>query len=145
MKVERAVVDSNVLISAALAQGSLPARVVFWLLANGRLLFCDETFAELETRLWRPKFDRYLSLETRRLLLHDLSAAGEWRKLPEENRQAYSRDPEDDKFVWLALSSGADCLISGDRDLLDLDRPEGLSILSPAQAWSVMAASAEKF
>ena len=74
MKVERAVVDSNVLISAALAAGSVPARVVSWLLQHGRLLLCDETFADLETRLWRPKFDRYLSLESRRLLLHDLRA-----------------------------------------------------------------------
>lgn len=144
MKVERVVVDSNVLISAALSAESAPARVTFWLLAHGRLLFCDETFAELETRLWRPKFDRYLSLETRRLLLHDLSAVGEWIKLPEENRQAFSRDPDDDKFVWLALSAGADCLISGDRDLLDLALPEGLAILSPAQAWEVMAAKVEK-
>ena len=140
MKVERAVVDTNVLISAALAAGSVPARVVSWLLQHGRLLFCDETFAELETRLWRPKFDRYLSLETRRLLLHDLSAVGEWGKLPEAERQFYSRDPDDDKFVWLALSSSADCLISGDRDLLDLERPQGLLVLSPAGAWEIMAA-----
>ncbi|MGF1612404.1 MAG: putative toxin-antitoxin system toxin component, PIN family [Gammaproteobacteria bacterium] len=139
MKAERrAVVDSNVLISAALSAGSPPARVVFWLLAHGQLVFCEETFDELESRLWRPKFDRYFSLERRRLLLHDLSAVGEWVKLPESKRQAYSRDPDDDKFVHLALAAKADWLISGDRDLLDLPPVPGVRILSPADALTLI-------
>ncbi|THF62620.1 putative toxin-antitoxin system toxin component, PIN family [Pseudothauera rhizosphaerae] len=134
MKAKRAVVDSNVLISAALSAGSVPGQVTFWLLEHGRLLFCDETFAELETRLWRPKFDRYLSLEDRRLLLHDLSAVGEWVKLPERERPTFSRDPDDDKFMQLALEGRADWLISGDRDLLDLAPVSWLRIVSPAEA-----------
>lgn len=138
MRAKRAVIDSNVLISAALSPGSAPARLVFWLLEHGRLLFCDETFAELETRLWRPKFDRYLSLEKRRLLLHDLSAVGEWIKLPSEGLHPTSRDADDDKFIWLALAGGADWLVSGDRDLLDLEAAEGLCILSPADACSLI-------
>src|SRR5579864_2556456 len=38
------------------------------------------------------------------------------------------RDPADDKFVQCLLASKADCLISGDRDLLE-GRLEGCSIL----------------
>lgn len=140
MKVKRAVIDSNVLISAALSPDSSPARIVFWLLEHGRLLFCEETFAELETRLWRPKFDRYLSLENRRLLLHDLSAVGEWIKLPSEGLHPFSRDADDDKFIWLAQVGGAEWLISSDRDLLDLQPPEGLRILSPADALALIEA-----
>ncbi|THF65431.1 putative toxin-antitoxin system toxin component, PIN family [Pseudothauera nasutitermitis] len=141
MKAKRAVVDSNVLISATLSPGSSPARIVFWLLEHGRLLFCEETFAELETRLWRPKFDRYLSLENRLLLLHDLSAVGEWIKLPPEGLRPLSRDADDDKFIWLAQAGGAEWLVSGDRDLLDLEPPEGLRILSPADALALIEAS----
>jgi uncharacterized protein len=137
MKVERAVVDSNVLISAALSAGSTPAQVVFHLLAHGSLIFCEETFAELETRLWRPKFDRYLSIERRRALLHDLRAVGEWMALPaQEQRLTFSRDPDDDKFIQLAMIARADWLISGDRDLLDLAPLSGLRIASPAEALS---------
>ena len=33
------------------------------------------TFAELEARLRKPKFDRYLSPEVRRAILHDANAA----------------------------------------------------------------------
>lgn len=130
----RAVVDTNVLISAALSGGSAPAIVLRHLLAHGRLVFCDETFAELETRLWRPKFDRYLSLERRRLLLHDLRAVGEWFKLQPPPSTTFSRDPDDDKFVHLALASQADWLVSGDQDLLSLAPLNGVEILSPAEA-----------
>jgi putative PIN family toxin of toxin-antitoxin system len=31
------------------------------------------------------------------------------------------RDPKDDKFLEAALAAGADCIVSGDTDLLDLN------------------------
>jgi putative PIN family toxin of toxin-antitoxin system len=135
----RAVVDTNVLISAALSATSPPARVVRHLLGHGRLVFCDETFSELETRLWRPKFDRYLSLERRRLLLHDFRAVGDWFDLPPPPRPTFSRDPDDDKFIHLTLVSRADWLVSGDQDLLSLVPMEGVEILSPAEALQRLA------
>lgn len=133
----RAVVDTNVLISAALSAGSPPARVMHCLLEHGRILFARETFAELETRLWRPKFDRYLTIELRKSMLHDFNAVAEWVELearPDLACQTYSRDPDDDKFIHAALAGEADVLVSGDRDLLDLGRVGELMILSPADA-----------
>jgi len=82
MKVERAVVDTNVLISAALAPRSIPAQIVRILLAHATLIFSRKTFDALETRLWRPKFDRYVSMEDRRLLLHNLAAVAHCLDLP---------------------------------------------------------------
>lgn len=138
MKAKRVVLDTNVLISAALSARSTPARITFWVLEHGRLLFSPETFAELETRLWRPKFDRYLNPETRRQLLHDFNAVAEWVTLPAQPGTAYCRDPDDDKFVHTALTGAADWLISGDSDLLELPAMDGLSILSPAQAMALI-------
>ena len=129
----RAVVDTNVLISAALSAGSAPAQVLRHLLAQGRLVFCEETFAELETRLWRPKFDRYLSLERRRQLLHDLRAASEWVTLPSAPLPTYSRDPDDDKFLACASAAGVEVLVSGDKHLVDHDGWRGLRVLRPRQ------------
>jgi predicted nucleic acid-binding protein len=43
------------------------------------------------------------------------------------------RDPKDNKFLEAALSSQADCIVSGDADLLDLTPFEGISILRPAE------------
>ena len=42
-----------------------------------------------------------------------------------------SRDPDDDKFLACALAAGADCVISGDRDLLDVSPYEGVVVMSP--------------
>lgn len=132
MKAERIVVDTNVLISAALSSDTAPAQAVEQVLARHRIVFSQETFDELATRLWRPKFDRYLDQETRRLLLHDFNAVADRVTLSSDNLPAWSRDPDDDKFIHTALASGSRWLISGDRDLLDLSAVQGVQILSPS-------------
>ena len=43
-----------------------------------------------------------------------------------------SRDPDDDYLIALAIKIRADCLISGDKDLLDLDTAE-IRIVSVAE------------
>lgn len=134
----RAVVDTNVLISAALLAGSVPARLVKHLLLRGRVLFSDATFAELEHRLWRPKFDRYVSADMRKSLLHDWAAAAEWVAV-REVAECFSRDPDDDKFIHAALAGRADVLISGDGDLLALGAVHGIAILPPARALDLLA------
>ncbi|GAB4061076.1 putative toxin-antitoxin system toxin component, PIN family [Uliginosibacterium sediminicola] len=137
MKVKRVVIDTNVLISAALSAGSVPARVTQYFLEHGRILFSRETFAELETRLWRPKFDRYLTMEMRQALLHDFNAVADWIELdeqPEVTAVRHSRDAGDDTFIHTALLGAADMLVSGDRDLLDLQVVSGLAIRSPVDA-----------
>jgi uncharacterized protein len=141
MKVRRLVIDTNVLISAALIEGSLPARAVHLALQHGRVVFSQDTFAELETRLWRAKFDRYLTLEARKALLHDWRAVSDWVS-PDTATTAtrHSRDADDDSFVHAALAGGAELLISGDRDLLDLGALAGVAIVTPAQAWPLIEA-----
>lgn len=136
MKAKRVVIDTNVLISAALHARTPPALITHWVLEHGRLLFSQETFAELETRLWRPKFDRYLTIEHRKALLHDFSAVADWVQPGRDPaaRERLSRDRDDDKFIHTALAGGADWLVSGDRDLLELPAMGGLRILSPADA-----------
>lgn len=133
----RAVIDTNVLISAALSSRTPPARVVQHMLARGRLLFSDATFAELQTRLWKPKFDRYLRIEDRKQLLHDFGAAGTWVDVPPAiQARRFSRDADDDAFLHVALAGQAHWLVSGDQDLLTLGAVESIAILTPAQAWA---------
>lgn len=141
MRIERVVIDTNVLISAALSPGSAPAQIVDCLILHATLVFSQQTFEEFETRLWRPKFDRYIDIERRNLLLHDLSAIADWVTVPDMTGTRYSRDPDDDVFVHTALAGKVDWLVSGDRDLLELPMsPDwNFQIFSPAQAlqlWS---------
>jgi len=41
------------------------------------------------------------------------------------------RDPDDVKVLGLATAARADCIVTGDRDLLVLERWQGIAILSP--------------
>ena len=135
MRIKRAVVDTNVLISAALSPRSAPAQIVDCLLQHATLVFSRETFGEFETRLWRPKFDRYLDMERRRLLLHDFAAAAQWVDLPAPPSPPYSRDPDDDVFLHTAQQGKVGWLVSGDKGLLELPPADWeFEILSPAQA-----------
>ncbi|MDP2810038.1 MAG: putative toxin-antitoxin system toxin component, PIN family [Rhodocyclaceae bacterium] len=129
------VVDTNVLLSAALAPRGVPAELVDRLLLEGRLLFSAPTFAELETRIWKPKFDRYLSIERRRDLLREFSASALWVKVPPLTAaRRFSRDPNDDIFIHAALAAEASRLISGDDDLLSLHPLADLHIVTPRAA-----------
>lgn len=136
MKVElRVVVDTNVWISAALSASGSPAQVVRHVLANGMPVFTRSTFDELQTRLWKPKFDRYLSMELRKSILHDLNAAAVWADVPAAIAAvAYSRDKDDDKFIHAALAASAPWLVTGDQDLLCLEPMPLPRILTPADA-----------
>jgi putative PIN family toxin of toxin-antitoxin system len=132
------VVDTNVLLSAALSPQGTPAQLVDRLLAGRRLVVSEATFAEFESRIWKPKFDRYLPIERRKRLLNELNASAKWVEVPEGiASQAYSRDPDDDKFIHAALAVPTPWLVTGDKDLLDLRDSAlllGLRILPPAEA-----------
>ena len=129
------VIDTNVWISGMLTKTGAPTQLLRHVIAHGFPVFSFATFAELESRLWRPKFDRYLSMEYRRRLLHDINAVANWVDIrPEIASQHYCRDVDDDKFIHTALSANAGWLVTGDQDLLDVPLVPGLRILSPAEA-----------
>lgn len=137
MRAERqrlVVLDTNVWLSAALSPNGAPARVVRAVLLKELAVFSDATFAELETRIWKPKFDRYISLEARKSILRDARAAAQWVDIPQELAALrWSRDADDDVFIQTALAAQAPWLVTGDDDLLSVPAIDGLSIVTPAQ------------
>jgi putative PIN family toxin of toxin-antitoxin system len=126
------VLDTNVLISAVLSRLGSPYVLVQRVLAEARIVFSEPTFEELRGRLYRPKFDRYISLDMRERVLRDLSASAIWVEI--DNQGGWSCDPDDDKFIATALQSRGAMLVSGDSDLLTARAPTGLRILTPTQA-----------
>jgi len=128
----RWVIDTNVLISAALSSKGAPFKLVRFCLENGVLVFSSATFEELRSRLYKPKFDPYISLEFRNQLLHDFNASAVWVDVHKVGQ--YCRDRSDDVFIETALQAKADLLISGDQDLLTAKPVKNVRIVSPAQA-----------
>jgi len=133
------VIDTNVLISAALSSKGAPAKLVRYCLENGALVFSSATFEELKTRLYKPKFDLYISIEFRNQLLHDFNASAVWVEIGKISK--YCRDIDDDVFIETALQSKANLLISGDQDLLTAKPVKNVRIVSPAQATKLLGLS----
>ncbi len=132
MRVKRLVIDTNVLISALLVRTGTPRQVLDRLAEDAAtLLFSEETFTELATRLAKPKFDRYRTPQQMDAFLGWLLELGEWID-PAITVEA-CRDRDDDKFLALALAGDAEALITGDDDLLTLNPFEGVPILTPAE------------
>lgn len=130
----RVVIDTNVWLSAALSPAGPPSQVVRQVLSAGVPVFSDATFVELEARIWKPKFDRYLSMEARRGILHDARALAHWVGVPVDMAaQRFSRDRDDDKFIHAALIGSALWLVTGDQDLLMIEGDLGVRIVAPAQ------------
>jgi putative PIN family toxin of toxin-antitoxin system len=128
------VLDTNVLLSAALSSKGAPHALAQHILRNGNLVFSSATFEELRSRIYRPKFDVYLSLEMREALLHDFQSIARW--VEPNVVPPYSRDPSDDVFIATALKAGLSFLVSGDKDLLGANLPPGFHVLTPAQTLS---------
>ena len=122
MRHERLVADTSVLISAALQPRSKPAAVLHFALEYGTLVFSKETYAEIASRLMRPKFDAAVSRAAREDFLQTLFEDAEWVSI--SGTPQGCRDPSDDMFLETAIIGQAGCLVTSDGDLLAM-RPGG--------------------
>jgi putative PIN family toxin of toxin-antitoxin system len=130
-QLRRMVLDTNVLVSAALRNGSLPHRTQLKARMEGRLLASDETLAEFRSVLLRDKFDRDVDRVLRAELLQEYEQL--CTLVPITTPIRACRDPKDDKFLEVAVHGLADAIITGDYDLLELNPFHGIAILTPAE------------
>ncbi len=123
------VFDTNVLIRAALSKCSGSYACFEKADVNGFHICSDETYEELETKLMLPKFDKYAHRTKRKEFLEWY-----WRitlNIPIKTRIIACRDPKDDKFLSLAVSAEAECIVSLDDDLLVLNPFQNIPIITP--------------
>ncbi|MEA3285810.1 MAG: putative toxin-antitoxin system toxin component, PIN family [Candidatus Marinimicrobia bacterium] len=125
----RIVIDTNVVISGVLFGGN-PRKVLdYWKMNSYELICSPEIIDEYEDVLYRmlnkvknsnsELVEAFLSLLVKSAtLIH-----------PHHNTKL-SRDPDDDVFVNCALSGRALYIVSGDRDLLDIEEVDGIDIIT---------------
>ena len=124
----RFVFDTNVFVSAFLFSQSKPRQALDKAQDVGIILLSAAVFAELQEVLSRPKFNRYITLERRRKLIDNLVETIEFINVTEQISEC--RDPKDNKYLELAVSGKAQCIITGDEDLLILHPFKQIDILS---------------
>lgn len=136
----RAVCDTNVVVSALVfSAGRLSQIRTAW--AGGHLvpLVSRATVAELMRVLTYPKF--HLTPDEQSELLADYLPFAETIHLPDSPLDLPNcRDPDDAKFLQLAVGARTDWLITGDPDLLELSGQVDVRILQPAEALALINA-----
>ncbi|MCL4766541.1 MAG: putative toxin-antitoxin system toxin component, PIN family [Hyphomicrobiaceae bacterium] len=130
MKIERVVIDTNVLISAIISPHGKPRRCVDWCLDNATIVASAEMLAELETRLARPRIAKLVTPLQRTAVLVTVREAA--LVLPVSPIPPTCRDSDDDIVLATGISGRAACIVTGDQDLLVLDLFRDIRILTPA-------------
>jgi putative PIN family toxin of toxin-antitoxin system len=130
--VPRAVLDTDVLVSALISPGGPSAALLLELRAGAFELVASPTLlAELREVLGREKFRRYVAeaeaIAYVDLIRHEATVLDD----PTPSGRPLSIDPDDEYLVELARAAAVDVLVSGDAHLLDLR--DHLPVMTPAQ------------
>jgi putative PIN family toxin of toxin-antitoxin system len=119
--VPRAVLDTNVLVSALISPGGGSARLLLELRSGAfELIVSPLLLAELREVLGRDKFRRYVSEAEADAYVELIRSEAVVRADPVPSPEALSADPDDDYLIDLARDARADALVTGDAHLLDL-------------------------
>ncbi len=125
----KVVTDTNVLYAAFVSKEGTCAQLLELLLSSGSLVLSQFILDELrrhllaKKRLGAARVDRQL----------EFLASSSLRVTPAEVPAEVCRDADDLPVLGTLVAADADCLITGDRDLLDLGQFRGHPILSPRQ------------
>jgi uncharacterized protein len=120
MKSKRRIVfDTNALISAAILPGSISNQALTIAVEHFQLIVSEQTWLEFESRIQKPKLFPYFgSVPKREDVVMAVNRAVV--HVTVESVVSDCSDPDDNKFLALALDGGAAMIVSGDQDLLAL-------------------------
>jgi uncharacterized protein len=125
------VLDTSVLISAALFPQSVPWQALMCAFEHFEVVTSEPMLEELHASLAKRKHEQYASVATRLEFFELVKQHA--RTIPVTTTVKACRDAKDDKVLELALSAQAALIVSGDRDLLSLHPFRSIEILSPRQ------------
>ncbi len=118
----RAVIDTNVFVSGLMLPKSTPGRIInAWRSGHFSLVLSEPTLAEISTVLSYPKIRRRIdwnddAISRYVMLLRFEAEISDIRKTTAH----VPRDGKDNMVLATLLASKADCLVTGDADLLAL-------------------------
>lgn len=112
------VIDTNVLLSAALSPEGTARQALNKAYKQFKIAQSESTYQELTTRIYKPKFDKYISDAERQYFLDVVKKYSQFIEII--SQVDICRDAEDNKFLELVKDANAEFLITGDQDLLAL-------------------------
>jgi putative PIN family toxin of toxin-antitoxin system len=136
----RAVLDTNVLVSAILLPAGIPARILLAAFAAVFSCFASEVIvSEVLVTLGRDRVRRKYRLDPARISQVRTFLESRPVLVPiTATVQGVASHPEDDLILATAVSAQADYLVTGDRQLLALGAFQGVQIVSPRDFLAVL-------
>lgn len=132
------ILDANVVVAAFASRG-LCESIFELCLSEHELILCEDLLTEIDKNL-RIKIKLPSKMvDMIKELLKEHSVILDPTPLPKNA----CRDPDDIKVLGLAIASGADYIVTGDKDLLILKHFQKIPILSP-RAFSDIIHSKQK-
>jgi hypothetical protein len=137
----RAVLDTNVIVSGLIRPAGAPGQILERLLDEIFILVVSPDLVdELRRSLRRPRLRRYIRLSSEEL--EGRIAQLETLADPVEGTldlKVDVRDPDDIKFLAVAVEARAEYVVTGDADLLTLREHEGIQIVTPRAFLELLA------
>lgn len=130
------VLDTNVFVSALIHPGSARSLVYRLVAANANITISDYIILETETVLRRAKFRRRQILNQIWQELKPVLTVTIVNKTPSSK---FLRDPKDHPILITAQTAQADYLVTGDKDLLILEKWQHIKIISIRQCQTILA------
>lgn len=122
------ILDSNLVVSAFLNPRGAAAEALCIAIENFEIACSKETFAELVDVLQRDKFNRYASKPERLARLEAYAQSALFYNVALSVTDC--KDPKDNKFLALAVTTQAKALVSGDKkDLVSMNPYQGIPII----------------
>lgn len=139
----RAVLDTNVIVSGVITEKGTPFHLLrAWRAHEWDLILSPQILAEVRRVLNSPKIAPVYALTYQDItdliqLFHArATVVGGALTIPR-----VARDIEDDHILACAKEGEADYIVSGDQDLLSLERYEGVPIVTPVAFAAFLKAS----
>src|SRR3989338_572018 len=131
----KVVLDTNVLLSSTLWDGSVAQKLLFKLIKRDVKIFASEEILLEYKKVLKRDFEysdeKILGIMEKLLLFLNLVA-------PVEKVDVMKEDPDDNKIIDCALASSSDCIITYDKHLLNLKSYGKVRIITPEGAFGLV-------
>ncbi|NJD77932.1 MAG: putative toxin-antitoxin system toxin component, PIN family [Candidatus Methanoperedens sp.] len=129
------VLDTNVFVSALMSKRGNPALLLDRVKKSYTLFISKDILSELKDVISREKFG-YTEEEINTFI--DAIISFSEIVNPEVKIDAIKTDPDDNKILECAVTSGASYIVSGDRHLLELTKYGKIKIITPKAAFDLL-------
>ena len=132
------VLDANVVIAAFASRG-LCESIVELCLHSHEIVLCEELIDEILRNLRQKiKLPNYIVEDIGELLREHSHMIS-----PIPLATDLCRDPDDVRILGLAVAANVDCIVTGDKDLLILEKFQGIPILTPRSFSNILHSTGE--